>query len=97
MLTDRLSHLFYRLVVRLIFCRPARDYEEHHGSTEDVYAARIGMLHFEISDCFVLDHVDAGISLRAQTPWGRVAFGMRTCAGKKQVRRPGLFFQRYSS
>lgn len=96
MLTDKLSHLFYRLVIRLVFCRPARDYEERHTAAEDVYAARIGPLHCEVTDCFVLDHTDAGIGLRMQTPWGPTTLGMRACVGKEQVRMPGLFFHRYS-
>lgn len=96
MFTNKLSHLFYRLVARLIFCRHARGYREYHTSGEDVYAARVGPLHFEINDCFVLDHADASISLRPRTPWGLVVLGVQACIGEEQVRQPGLFFHRYS-
>ena len=96
MLTDKLFHLFYRLVIRLIFCRMTRDYEEHHGAAEDTYAARIGLLYFEVNDCFVLDHADASISLRAQTRWGLVTLGVQFCISEEQIRRPGLFFHRFS-
>ena len=96
MLTPKLSQLFYRLVVRLIFCRLARDYEEHHTAAEGVYAARVGPLHCEINDCFVLDHADASINLRPRTPWGELALGLRACIGEEQVRQPGLFFHRYA-
>ena len=96
MFIDKLSLLFYRLVMRLIFCRLARNYEEHHGAAEDTYAARLGPLFFEVNDCFVLDHADASISLQAQTRWGRLVLGVQACTGEEQVRRPGLFFHRYS-
>lgn len=96
MLTEKLSHLFYCLVVRLIFCRLARDYEEHHTAAEDVYAARVGPLHVEVNDCFVLDHADASISLRAQTRWGLITLGVQACIGEEQIRRPGLFYHRFS-
>ncbi|NLE76505.1 MAG: hypothetical protein GX605_07105 [Chloroflexi bacterium] len=96
MFTNKLSHLFYRLVARLIFCRLARGYEEHHGSAEDTYVASIGPLHFEVSDCFVLDHADASISLRMLSRWGLLEVGAQACIGEEQVRRPGLFFHRYS-
>jgi hypothetical protein len=96
MFTDKLSHLFYQLVTRLIFCRLARNYEEHHTAAEDVYAARIGPLHVEVNDCFVLDHADASVSLRAPSPWGLLEVGVQACIGEEQVRRPGLFYHRYS-
>lgn len=96
MFIDRLSLLFYQLVMRLIFCRLARNYEEHHGSAEDTYAARIGPLFFEVNDCFVLDHADASISVQVQTRWGRLVLGMQICIGDEQVRQPSLYFHRYS-
>ena len=96
MSTQKLSHLFYRLVVRLIFCRLACKYQEYHMAGEDVYAARVGPLHVEVNDCFVLDHAAASISLRAQTRWGLVTLGVQACVGEEQIRRPGLFFHRFS-
>ena len=96
MFSNRVSQQFYALVRRLIACRLARDYAEYHGSTEDSYAARIGPLHLEVNDCFVLDHADASISLQLQTTWGRVTVGLMVCLGEEQVRRPGLFVERYS-
>ena len=96
MLSDKLSHLFYQLVIRLIFCRLARNYEEHHGAAEDTYAARIGPLFFEANDCFVLDHADASVSLQLQTCWGWLVLGVHACIGEEQVRQPKLFFHRYS-
>ena len=96
MLTNKLSHLFYRLVICLIFCRLARNYEEHHGAAEDTYAARIGPLFFEANDCFVLDHADASVSLQVQTRWGWLVLGVQACIGEEQGRQPRLFFHRYS-
>jgi hypothetical protein len=96
MLRNRPSRLFYQLVCRLIWCRLARDYQEYHASTEDSYVARLGPLHLEVNDCFVLDHADASLSLQLKTPWGRVTAGVMTCIGEEQVRRPGLFVDRYS-
>jgi hypothetical protein len=96
MFSNRLSRWFYGLVRRLIASRLARDYKEYHASTEDSYVARIGPLHLEINDCFVLDHADASMSLQLQTSWGRVTAGLMACLGEEQVRRPGLFVDRYS-
>jgi hypothetical protein len=96
MFVERLSLQFYRLVCRLTVCRLARDYEEYHGSAEESYAARIGPLYLEVNDCFVLDHADASMSLQLRTPWGRVTAGVMACLGDEQVRRPGLFYDRYS-
>ena len=96
MFIERLSLLFYRLIIRLIFCRLIHDYEEHHGAAEDTYAARIGPLFFEVNDCFVLDHADASISLRMPSPWGLLEVGVQACIGEEQVRRPGLFYHRFS-
>jgi hypothetical protein len=94
--SNRPSYLFYRLVCRLISSRPARDYKEYHASVEDSYVARIGPLHLEVNDSFVLDHADASISLQLKTPWGRVTAGIMACLGAEQVRRPGAFIDRYS-
>jgi hypothetical protein len=96
MLSKRLSQLFYRLVRRLIAGRLARDYAAYHGSAEDSYVARLGPLHLEVNDCFVLDHADATMSLQLRTPWGRVTAGVMACLGAEQVRRPGLFVDRFS-
>jgi hypothetical protein len=71
-------------------------YEEHHSSTEDSYTARLGPLHLEVNDCFVLDHADASLSLQLRTPWGRVTAGLMACLGEEPVRRPGLFIDRHS-
>jgi hypothetical protein len=95
MLSDNLSRLFYKIVIRLIFCRLASGYEEHHGAAEDTCAARVGPLHLEANDCFVLDHADASMCLRTRSPWGLLEVGLLACVGAEQVRRPGLFFQRY--
>src|SRR5690606_34321070 len=92
----RMSRRFYDLVRRLIACRLARDYAAYHGSTADSYAARIGPLHLEVNDCFVLDHADASMSLQLKTPWGRVTAGLIACLGEAQVRQPGLFVARVS-
>ena len=92
MLTQKVSHLFYRLVLRLIFCRLAHNYEEHHTAAEDVYAARIGPLHVEVNECFVLDHADASISLQARWSRGLATAGIKVCIGEDQIRRPGFFY-----
>lgn len=96
LLSYRASQLFYRLVRRLICCRLARDYAEYHASTEDGYTARTGSLHLAANDCFVLDHAGAGMSLQLRTPRGRATAGVPACLGEEQVRRPGLFVDRYS-
>ena len=96
MFSNRMSQQFYALVRRLIASRLARDYAAYHGSAEDSYVARIGPLHLEVNDCFVLDHADASISLQLRTPWGRVTAGVMACLGAEQVRRPGLFVDRFS-
>jgi hypothetical protein len=96
MLTDNLSRLFYRLVTCLISCRLARGYAAYHSSAEDTCVAGIGPLRLEVNDCFVLDHADASICLRARSPWGLLEVGLQACVGMEQVRRPGLFFHRYS-
>jgi len=88
----------FNLVSRLIFSRWARDYEEHHDSCEDVYAARLGPLHLEINHCFVLDHDDAYIGIQFPTlhrgdgrwQWGRLYLGYRVCQGEEQVRETGF-------
>jgi hypothetical protein len=36
------------------------------------------------------------MSLQLRTPWGRVTAGVMACLGDEQVRRPGLFYDRYS-
>lgn len=81
----------FNLVSRLIFSRWARGYEEHHGACEDAYAARIGPLHLEVNQCFVLDHDDAFISLRIPTPWGKLHLGYVICLGADEIRRPGFY------
>lgn len=89
----------FNLVSRLIFSRWARDYEEHHESCEDAYAARLGLLHLEVNRCFVLDHDDAWISVRIPTPlrhaqgwlWGKLHLGYVVCLGEDEIRRPGFY------
>jgi hypothetical protein len=89
----------FNLVSRLIFSRWACDYEEHHGSCEDAYAARLGLLHLEVNRCFVLDHDDAWISVRIPTPlrhaqgwhWGTLHLGYVVCLGEDEIRQPGFY------
>jgi hypothetical protein len=81
----------FNLISRLIFSRWARGYEEHHGSCEDAYAARVGPLHLEVNRCFVLDHDDAFISLRVPTLWGRLHLGYVVCLGEDEIRQPGFY------
>ncbi len=111
MLAQRLFNhsaaLMTGLVFRLIFSRWARDYEEYHGSCEDVYAARLGLLHLEINRCFVLEHDDTFISLRISIPtrheqglhragrggwlWGKLHLGYVVCLGEDEIRQPGFY------
>lgn len=89
----------FNLVSRLIFSRWAHGYEEHHGSCEDAYAARLGPIHLEINRCFVLDHDDAFISIRIPTPlrhaqgwhWGKLHLGYVVCLGEDEIRQPGFY------
>jgi len=90
------AELVAGLISRLIFSRWARDYEEHHGACEDSYAARLGPLHLEVSQCFVLDHDDASISIRlpiyaAPAPRGKLRLGYVICLGEDELRRPGFY------
>jgi hypothetical protein len=101
------AELMAGLISRLIFSRWARGYEEHHGSCEDAYVARLGPLHLEVNRCFVLDHDDAFISLRVPTPirqaqsprrasrggwlWGKLHLGYVVCLGEDEIRRPGFY------
>ncbi len=94
-----LAQRLFDLVSRLIFSRWARDYEEHHGSCEDAYAARLGLLHLEINHCFVLDHDDAFVSVRIPIPawheqdllWGKLHLGYVVCLGEDEIRQPGVY------
>ncbi|MCZ7673820.1 MAG: hypothetical protein M5U34_45225 [Chloroflexi bacterium] len=93
------SQRLFNLVSRLIFSRWAHGYEEHHGSCEDAYAARLGPIHLEINRCFVLDHDDAFISIRIPTPlrhaqgwhWGKLHLGYVVCLGEDEIRQPGFY------
>ena len=92
------SQRLFNSISRLIFSRWARDYDEHHGSCEDAYAARLGFLHLEINHCHVLEHDDAyvGIHLptlhRQDNGWqhGQLYVGYRICLGTEQVRDTGF-------
>jgi len=98
MLADKISHLVYHFIARLLFCRLAGNYEEQHTSTEDSLTARIGPLRLELNECFVLDHADAGISADVDfgmsLPFWRsvITLGLRVCVGSEQIREPGLYF-----
>jgi hypothetical protein len=93
MFAPRLFHL----IRRLIFSRWVRECEEHLGPCEDTSAARLGPLHLEVNQCFVLDHDDAFISVRIPTPLGRLWLGYRVCLGEEQIRRPGFHYHRQVS
>lgn len=86
-----IAHRLFNLVSRLTFSRWARGYEEHHGACEDAYAARLGPLHLAVNRCYVLDHDDAGLSVRIPTPWGRLHLGYVVCLCKDEIRRPGFY------
>ncbi|MCL4267263.1 MAG: hypothetical protein KJ069_29060 [Anaerolineae bacterium] len=106
---NRSTWLMAGLVSHLIFSRWARGYEEHHGACEDAYTARIGPLHLEVNQCFVLDHQDASVCLQIPTPlrqaqslhrasrggwqWGKWRLGYMVCLGEEQIRQPGFIFQ----
>lgn len=85
------SQRVFNLVSHLIFSRWAHGYEEHHGTCEDAYAARLGPIHLEINRCFVLDHDDAFISIRIPTPWGKLHLGYVVCLGEDEIRQPGFY------
>jgi len=92
------TQYLFNQISRLIFSRWTHGYEEHHGSCEGVYAARLGPLHLEVNYCFVLEHDDAyvGICLptwhRRDGVWrrGRLYLGYRVCLGEEQVRDTGF-------
>ena len=83
----------FKLVRWFIFSRWVRGYEEHHGACEDAYVARLGPLHLEINECFVLDHDDAFISVRIPTPRGKLHLGYVVCLGEDEIRRPGFYIR----
>jgi hypothetical protein len=85
---QRLFNLVRRLLASNLVC----DYQEHHGACENAYVARLGPLHLEINDCFVLDHCDAFVTIRPRTPWGTLHLGYVACLGEDEIRRPGLYF-----
>lgn len=93
-----LAQRVFDSISHLIFSRWARDYEEHHGSCESAYAARLGFLHLEINRCIVLEHDDAYVGIRLPTLhrqdgcWrrGQLYLGYRICLGAEQVRDTGF-------
>ena len=93
-----LAQRLFNSISHLIFSRWSRDYEEHHGSCEDAYAARLGFLHLEINRCTVLEHDDAYVGIRLSTlhrqagGWrrGQLYLGYRICLGAEQVRDTGF-------
>jgi hypothetical protein len=89
------DHLLYNFICRLIFSRRVTGYEEHHGPCEDHYAARLGPLRLEASDCFVLNHADACAYLRFPAGSGHVEIGYRACVGDEQIRRSGCYYYRF--
>lgn len=86
-----MADLIYRLIYRFIFSRWARDYEEHNDAYENVCAARIGPLHLEVNQCFVLEHDDASISARIPLPGGKLRLGYMVCRGADRIRQPGFY------
>jgi hypothetical protein len=84
---QRLFNLVRRLLASNLVC----DYREHYGACENAYAARLGLLHLEINECFVLDHRDAYITIRPRTPWGALHLGYVVCLGEGEIRRPGCY------
>lgn len=79
------------LVARLLRSRWVRDYNEYHGACEVSCSARLGPLTLETNDCFVLDHADAGLSLRLPTGRGTLCLGYLACRGEDAIRRPGFY------
>ncbi|GIK53453.1 MAG: hypothetical protein BroJett014_24260 [Planctomycetota bacterium] len=92
------TRCLFNLVSHLIFSRWVRGYEEHHGVCEDAYATRLGPLHLEVNQCFVLDHEDAAIGFQIPT-WhyrngrfqsGRLSLRYRVCRGTEPIRPSGV-------
>lgn len=86
-----LSQKIFDFVCWLLFSRWVRNYEEHHGSCEDAYAAQLGPLHLEVNRCFVLDHDDTFITVRLPAPRGKLYLGYVVCLGTDEIRRPGFY------
>ena len=108
--SDRLYHRFalflFNLIYRLLYSRLIRDYAEHHGACEDSINGRIGPLHLDANDCFVLDHRDASLALRLPLPyrtagrprrwrWGYVQLRYTVCSGEEQIRPLGFSHYTY--
>jgi hypothetical protein len=85
------AECLFNLVRRLLASNLVSDYQEHHGACEDAYVARLGPLHLEINECFVLDHRDAFLTIRPRTPWGTLHLGYVACLGEDEIRRPGFY------
>lgn len=84
------SQQLFNLMQKILDSKFVRGVEAHHGPQEDVCAAYWGPLFLEISDCFVLDHRDASVSLRLATPWGELQVRYMVCLGEEQIRHPGF-------
>ncbi|MCA9987497.1 MAG: hypothetical protein KDE59_24480 [Anaerolineales bacterium] len=90
----------FRLIARLISSRWARGNELYLGAYEDACAARLGPLHLEVNQSFVLDHEDASVSFHLPLPshrtgstgrsWARLHLGYRVCLGEEVIRQPGF-------
>ena len=96
-----LDQQMFRLIARLISSRWACSHELYLGAYEDACAARLGPLHLEVNQSFVLDHEDASVSLHLPLPsrwlgstgrsWGKLHLGYRVCLGEEVIRRPGFY------
>jgi hypothetical protein len=100
-LCQRFALSLFNLIYRLLYSCLIRDYAEHHGACEDSTNGRIGPLHLEANDCFVLDHRDASLALRLPLPyrtaerprrwrWGYVQLRYTVCSGEEQIRPFGF-------
>jgi hypothetical protein len=101
-LRQSLALFLFTLIYRLLFSRWAGDYDEQHSAWEGSYSGRLGPLHLDLNDCFVLDHRDAAISLCLPYPcreraggrwgrrrWGQVRLSYVVALGQEQIRPSG--------
>ena len=101
-LRQSVALFLFNLIHRLLFSRWAVDYNEQHSAWEGSYSGRLGPLHLDLNDCFVLDHRDAAISLCLPCPcreqvagrlgrwrWGQVRLSYTVALGHEQIRPSG--------
>ena len=88
----------FTLHTHLMLSRWTHSQAEHSNAWEETVSARLGPLHLESNDVFVLDHSDVYLGICLPLPrrengrWQRhtLQLGYRACRGEEQVRQAGF-------